>query len=229
MEQCIMQIVRIMETERANKREAYVSKWANLPESRKLPLSKEQYLLAFGSDTKRPIMLNSAGKGLTPNIMGEVRSYDTFNIKFREYPHVRWSVKYDPSDLSQILAVSEDGSLRFLLDAPHTQPMALAERRAGDAEALAEIWGFNKRLTNYVMNHISLAYDKVEALIAHNPMISTPLVRALICDSRGQHKDRKNQARLGNIDMDKLQVKTIGTTPTVSEQTFTEETPWNTY
>ncbi len=50
------------------------------------------------------------------------------NPKFRD---VRWAVKYDPDNLDHVLAVNEDGSLRFMLERKHVQPMALADRREG--------------------------------------------------------------------------------------------------
>lgn len=69
--------------------------------------------------------------GLRPTIGGIKRDYDCFDPKFREYAHVRWAVKYDPDNLDHVLAVNEDGSLRFMLERKHVQPMALADRREG--------------------------------------------------------------------------------------------------
>ncbi|MFR9546733.1 MAG: hypothetical protein SNJ29_14325 [Rikenellaceae bacterium] len=50
---------------------------------------------------------------------------------------------------------------------------------------------------------------KVEQLFAHNPQLDNTLARAVICDSRGQHKDRRNERRLAAVDVESIEVKTV--------------------
>ena len=74
--------------------------------------------------------------------------------------------------------------------------MALADRQAGDAEQLAIIANANKQLEAHVTDTLADAQHKVEVLFRQNPQLDNVLTRALITDSRGQHKDRRNERRL---------------------------------
>ena len=136
------------------------------------------------------------GSGLNIRILGQRRQYDTTDIAFRKYSHIRWNVKYDPDNLDNVLAVNEDGSLRFMLKEKYVQPMALADRQEGDAEQLALIAATNKQLEAHVSNTLAEAQQKVEVLFRSNPQLDNVLTRALITDSRGQHKDRCSERRL---------------------------------
>ena len=44
---------------------------------------------------------------------------------------------FDPADKTKVMAANGDGSLRFLLEEKYIQPMALRDRKEGDAEELA--------------------------------------------------------------------------------------------
>ena len=173
---CIQQICQIMEIERNNKREAYLSQWDKLSEDRKLPFSDEQYLLNFGSETGRKNSLE--GGGLLPTIGGIKRAYDCYDIRFRQYSHVRWTVKYDPNNLDKVLAISEDGTLQFMLENKYIQPMALADRKDGDAEALARVDNFNKMLGTHVNAKLALAAGTCQSLLAANPQLDFQILRA---------------------------------------------------
>ncbi|MFR2221993.1 MAG: hypothetical protein ACLS7N_03615 [Bacteroides xylanisolvens] len=121
------QIDRIMQMERQRKVEQFRKLMENLPAERRLPLSREQYLLNFGAETGHKNAIE--GSGLRPTILGMKRDYDCFDVRFRQYAGRRWTVKYDPDNLHEVLAVSEDGTLRFMLTEKYVQPMALAAAR----------------------------------------------------------------------------------------------------
>lgn len=192
--ECSEQIRMIMEMERAAKRSAYIKMFDKLPEERKLILTQEQYLLHFGAETGYTNALE--GPGLRPTLLGVKRDYDCFDIRFREYSHIKWTVKYDPDNLSEILAVSEDGSLRFMLEQKYEQPMALADRREGDSTQLARVNAFNERLEKKVTDEIVAAQQITQNLFNDNLRIDSTLSRLVLCDSNGQHKDRRNEKRL---------------------------------
>ena len=122
------QIDRIMQMERQRKVEQFRKLMENLPAERRLPLSREQYLLNFGAETGHKNAIE--GSGLRPTLLGMKRDYDCFDVRFRQYAGKRWTVKYDPDNLHEVLAVSEDGTLRFMLTEKYVQPMALAEARS---------------------------------------------------------------------------------------------------
>ena len=123
------QIEGIIQMERQRKVAQLRKMMENLPDERRLLLTREQYLLNFGAETGFRNAIE--GGGLRPTILGIKRDYDCFDINFRRYAGERWTVKYDPDDLGEVLAVSEDGSLRFMLTEKYVQPMALADRKPG--------------------------------------------------------------------------------------------------
>lgn len=203
---CRMQIENIIASERAAKRAEYLKRWAEVPEDRRLPLPTEQYLLNFGAETGYKNALE--GSGLNVKLLGARRSYDCFDLRFRQYAHIRWNVKYDPDNLDQVLAVSDDGTLRFMLESKYVQPMALVERTEGDAAELARVKQYNAQLEGHVKERLAVAGKRVEELFAHNPQLDNTLARAVLCDSRGQHKDQRNARRLAAVDMKAIEVKT---------------------
>lgn len=192
-EECMAQLAKMIEKERVEKRGEYLRLFAELPEEHKLPLTQEQYLLLFGAETGHTNAIEAMG--LRPTIGGIKRDYDCFDPKFREYAHVKWTVKYDPENLDNILAVNADGSLRFMLEKKHVQPMALLDRKEGDAEQLARVRNFNKELVSDVSRKLNKTYEKVEQLFNDNPQLDMA-TKLLLCDSEGQNKNNKSTKRL---------------------------------
>lgn len=220
-EGCRQQLAAFVERERAEKRAEYVKLFAKLPKERRLPLSDEQYLLTFGADTGYRNALE--GVGLRPTIGGIKRDYDCFDPKFREYAHVRWAVKYDPDNLDHVLAVNEDGTLRFMLERKHVQPMALADRREGDAEQLARVREFNRQLENDITERLALASNRVEQLFNDNPQLDVA-ARLLLCDSRGQNKNNKQTRRLQAHEIEDIEAIEIATVRRPALQIKDEDT-----
>lgn len=197
------QIDQIMATDRGRKVERMRAMMANLPEDRRLPLSREQYLLNFGAETGFRNAIE--GGGLRPTLLGVKRDYDCFDVRFRLHAGVKWTVKYDPDNLHDILAVSEDGSLRFMLIEKYVQPMALADRREGDAAELQKVREFNSRLEQGVSDTLALARGTAQPVIVKDNTLS----RLLICDSDGQHKLPKARQRLAAADVENLDVRIV--------------------
>ena len=200
------QITRIMEQERRSKVEQLRAMMEFLPAERRLPLSREQFLLNFGAETGFKNAIE--GCGLRPTLLGVKRDYDCFDIRFREHAGTRWTVKYDPDNLREVLAVSEDGSLRFMLTEKYVQPMALADRKDGDAEQLQRVQDFNRQLEEHVTTQLALQYSAGAEAIRELPQADT-LHRLLLCDSDGQHKLPKAQRRLKVADVEAIEIKTV--------------------
>ena len=146
---------------------------------------------------------------MRPTILGIKRDYDCFDINFRRYAGERWTVKYDPDDLGEVLAVSEDGSLRFMLTEKYVQPMALADRKPGDAAELQKVMQFNRDLEQHETEQLAEAYGKTEQLIQDNPQIGNILGRLLICDSDGQHKLPKARKRLQATEAEAVEIPIV--------------------
>ena len=197
-----MQIAGIIAMERAKKKEEMMKMIAQMKPEHRLPLSKESYLMYFGATTGLTNAIE--GCGLRPTLLGQKRNYDCFDLTFREHAGEKWTVKFDPEDLSEVLAVNEDGSRRYMLTEKYVQPMALAERKEGDAEQLEAVRTFNKALEASVEERLALAFEKTEQLIADNPRLENILGRLLITDSRGQHKLPKAEKRMKNEELTTL-------------------------
>ena len=189
------QIHAMMAAERTKKHEKMMQLLGKLPAERRLKLSKESYLLYFGDTTGQTNAL--CGGGLRPTLLGEKREYDTFDLTFRKHAGERWTVLYDPEDLTEVLAVNQDGTLRYMLQEKYVQPMALADRTEGDLKELQKVQKFNERLEAHVTDKLSEAYQLTEELIKDNPRVGNILNRFCLCDSRGQHKLPREQKRLG--------------------------------
>ncbi len=190
------QIHEMMAIERATKRQQFMEMYGNLTDDRRLPLTKESYLMYFGATTGLTNAIE--GCGLRPTLLGVKRDYDCFDVRFREHTGEKWTVRYDPDDLTEVLAINADGTQRFMLEEKYVQPMALAERTEGDAKALKRVNDFNKRLEEDVTERLAVAYERTEKLIADNPQLDNILGRLLIVDSKGQHKLPKAEKRLGH-------------------------------
>lgn len=192
------QISWIIESERALKREEFVSGYSKIPAECLLPMSLESYLLTFGQETGYKNTLE--GSGLNIKLLGERHTYDTFDLDFRKYAHLRWNVRFDPDNMQEVLAVSDEGDIRFILKEKYVQPMALADRRPGDAEKLQEVWDFNDKLKRAVIDHDRQATEIVRESFLQHPDLNNPYITGVLTDGRGQNKDRKNQYRLEYTD-----------------------------
>ncbi len=188
------QIEWIIESERAAKREEYMAGFSRIPADRLLPMSTESYLLTFGQQTGFKNTLE--GSGLNVRLLGERRTYDSFNLEFRKYAHLRWSIRYDPDNLHEVLAVSDEGDIRILLEEKYVQPMALADRRPGDAEELQRVKDFNDELKRTVIEYDRQATETARESLLRHPDLGNPYITGILTDSRGQNKDRKSQYRL---------------------------------
>lgn len=187
------QLVRFIEAERAQLHDEYMTRFEEMPETRRAALSYEQYLMLFGATTGQRNLLQ--GSGLKVTIGGVKHDYDCFDPNFRKYASQRWEVRYDPDDKSKVLAVSEDETLRFLCEEKYVQPMALADRKEGDAEQLRRVLDFNKRQELRIANQLGDYMETAVGLLDDTKALDT-LQKLMITDSNGQHKDRRNDARL---------------------------------
>ena len=216
------QIHQIMAYERASKRAQFMQMLGNLKEENRLPLSKESYLLYFGATTGLTNALE--GCGLRPTLLGVKRDYDCWDLTFREHAAEKWQVRFDPDDLTEVLAVNEDGSRRYMLKEKYVQPMALAERKAGDAEQLAAVRDFNKQLETHVTEKLGEAWQTVDRMIQDTDRQDALILgRLLLTDSRGQHKLPAAQQRMSQAAIAEVQYETVEPTPAMPAGWQTED------
>lgn len=216
------QINEMMRLERMAKYEEFMAGYGKLKPENRLPLSRETYLLNFGAETGFKNVLE--GCGLRPTILGVKRDYDCFDLTFRDHAAERWTVLYDPDDLTQVLAVNEAGTRRYMLEEKYVQPMALADRQEGDAQQLERVRTYNKQLETHTAERMALAFHTTQQIIEGTPALRGSIEdRLLITDSRGQHKDRRSQKRLTAADIDALEVEAIEVPITAHGDSDTEE------
>jgi hypothetical protein len=191
----IMQIERIMELERALAIDKFRAAYAELPDADKRLLNEAEYLHLLGEKTGETNRLSHAG--MIVSINGVKREYDSFDPGFRKLHYVDWTLKFDPSRPEQVLAENPEGTIRYLLQEKYVQPMALYDRKDGDSEQLQLVKGFNKALKADIMVGMDSDHQLVGDLFANNPQLNDTLTKLVLCDSKGQHKDRKSELRLG--------------------------------
>ncbi len=218
---CAAQIVAMIEADRALKVEGFKALYAEMPQEDKLLMGKEEFLYALGETTGYTNRISAMG--LVPTIEGVKKEYDSYDRRFRELAFTDWTVMYDPSDTTEVLATSADGTQRFLLTEKYVQPMALREREEGDALELKKLNDYNKVVKTEIIVKMMQDADNVEQLFNENPALNDTLTKFMITDSRGQHKDNKSAARL-NKEAKKVVAKQLRIEAKQEERTFKEQT-----
>jgi len=186
------QFAEIIEKERAKKIDQYMSMWTATSEDDKLEMSIENYLLTFGTTKGKTVQREASGVHKT--IDGIKYTWDCFNLAFRNYDHISWTILFDPTDMTKVMAVNDDRSLRFLLEKPYTQPMALKDRKPGDSGELQKVKEFNASLEKQVADFREQNILKMASVV---PMMlqNDTLQKFCLTDSEGQHKNNRNKGR----------------------------------
>lgn len=138
----IKQIDMIMAFERKMKLDQYLQRFEALPEADKVELNKAQMLEVLGQSTG--FMNSITGQGLIMSICGTRITYDSFDPVFRSLQHMRFNIRYDENDLSEVLAITEDGKHRFILNQKREIPMDARRLNKEDHQYLKSIRDFNK-------------------------------------------------------------------------------------
>ena len=195
---CCEQIEKMIEFDRSTKRADFIDGWTKMPESDHLAFNRTDFLYAFG-ETVAPRKLN--GDGVRLQLNGERFWYDCFDPEFRNYGHATFFLKYNPADMSEVMAIEnigtqkepKEGTVRFLLERKYEQPMALKDRKPGDFEELARIRRFNEEMNEDVTQKRKESGETVRAFFEeHAERLSDTLTAHVITDSLGRHKDVRN-------------------------------------
>jgi len=191
---CTEQIHEMIAVERRLKGNAYKKAYEQLKDDQKFIISPEEFLYRLGEtsgDTNR-----LTGNGVNFQVNKQKFVYDSFDPQFRKNRNVNWVLKYDPADMSSVLAANTDASLRFMLTEKYEQPMALAERINGDIAELEKVKRYNKELISDILDTQACDYQLIDGLIGRVPLLTETLGKLLITDSDGQHKNNKSHVRL---------------------------------
>lgn len=226
-----MQIEQIMQMERNKKITGYMNAWGKTQPEDKLLFGDTEYLLLMGETTGFTNSLS--GAGLKIMINGAEHVYDSFDSSLREHINESWIVRYDENNLSRVLISNatrlpsgkvkdEIGTLRFELEEKSNLPMALKEQKPEHFEERVRIGQFNKNLEQHALDKMIEVQNTVETIFNDNPQLDNTLARLVICDSRGQHKDERNDLRLGVESTKSLpnKRKTINPLPENDEEEY---------
>lgn len=210
------QIDGIIAADRAEKVDQYIENWNGTKNEFKSVLNFEMYLRYLGETTGFTNRLE--GPGLLATLNGQKLAYDCFDTNFRRQAHLDWALKFDPQNLSKVLAVNAKstksklveviGTYEFILEQKYIQPMALAERTEGDAFKLMEVKNHNLGIFNYITNEVCKR-DLLNESLFNRPELNDTLSKLLITDSRGQHKDRKSENRLQAKTQELIEVQVV--------------------
>ena len=218
-DEIIMEVAALMGVYRRDALPAYEAAMQALPAGERVVLGTRQYLSLFGENTGQTYSLR--GTGINVRIDGKPHQYDLLAdpedteamaeaIRFREKCWEKWSVVRDPLDTAHILVENKDRTEQYVLTLKDEQPMAIKDRKPGDYEKLAAIWKFNRALKEHVTETLS---GHQQRTIQTSPTPSEEglaepaiekrdyetLSKALITDSRGQHKNERYKAERGDF------------------------------
>jgi hypothetical protein len=192
----IYQINMMMQQERKTKIAEFVEKWSAMPEEDKVCLSKQDWLMTFG---KAHNYTNSiTGQGLIATLNGTQFIFDSFDPAFRSNQHLKWQIIYDECDMSQVLAVSEDNKLRFVLDSKRVLPMDLKSMQPEDHEHLSRIADYNKKRREEIVQTYIEDAQMVDELIGNTPLRLDDFDEAnlkLMFTHKGQQKETIQDAK----------------------------------
>lgn len=183
----------------------YLEAWNALPEEKRRPFSRIDWLAAFG--------LVAPPRKLRPNgiylqVDGQPYQYDSFDPEFRNYGHRSFFLRYDPADMSQVLAIENTGTEKrpieagacFLLERKYEQPLALMDRREGDFEELERVREFNRAMKEDIIQKRKASAETVRAFFEENEeRLRDTLTAHVITDSLGRHKDQRNALRTASL------------------------------
>jgi len=193
-EGCAIQLIRMIELEREKLRAEFIKAYTDIPQNVKKFVTQNEYLLHFGETTGFTNKVSH--NGLHVAINGRKLEYDSFDINFRMYAHLDWTIKYDSDNLQEVLAYNKEKNISFILTQKYLQPMALYDRKEGDSDELKKVWDFNKDAKTLVLETQAEDSRTINQMFTQNPELDNTLAKLLIVDSRGQHKDQRNAKRI---------------------------------
>lgn len=217
---CRSQLESVINAERSKKQMEFINKWQDVSNELRLPFAKENFLLALGETTGETNKLT--GEGIKMKIDGAHVFYDSFDMNFRKLNHIDWQVKYNPSNLKEAIAISPNGEYRFELEQKYVQPMAIADQIEGDAMERQRIKSFNKDTLSFIIEKRNENHENLQPIL-QNPLLNDTLAKHLLTNSRGQHKDQRNEPRKLQKNAEKVLLKQENAIEKFNQKTWQDE------
>lgn len=195
-EGCLNQIIKIIEKERRLKLPAYMEAFNQMPDDAKLLMDKIQFLRVFGAATKDTIRIHAAA--LNPQINNVRYQYISFDPAFASHRDVNWNIIYDENDMGEVLAISEDGRLQYILERKMVLPMDIYSTTQEHRDYRGRITQFNKdRREEIVQINISDA-ELVDEVLADGLTLDDEAeakMKLMFTDKNGQQKEAIQDAK----------------------------------
>ena len=193
-QECIKQIEKMIELDRKDTINDFMKGFDKIPQEFLSTMSQDYLLDVLGNITGYTNKLEP--NGIIPTILGEERCYDSFDLSFRMLSHIDWTIKFDPYNLTNVLAVSPDGKHKFLLQEKYRPSMAIADRILEDGAELKKVKDFNSYAENYIIEERAKNAEVLQSFFEGRPELNDTLAKMLLTDSLGQHKNQKSKERL---------------------------------
>jgi hypothetical protein len=191
------QLQAIMQSERSKKRAEFIRAYDSIPVEERLVLSRENMLIIYGK--KHTHTSTITGQGIIATIERVERVYDSFDPAFRALHHLTWQLWYMPGRPEQVMAVSECGKYRHLLEEKRVIPMSIKDAKSEDHEYLNRIGFFNKKRREEVISITASDADITRSLVAATPLslddINEATLKLMFTDKHGQQKDPIQKAK----------------------------------
>jgi len=187
---------KCMLKERMGKLDEYRKQWEAMPHEDQVTLSPEDCLIVFGKPHNE---LNSiTGLGLTATLEGQKITFDSFDPEFRALQYsTRFQIIYDPQDLSQALAVTEDGKRRFIVHNKMKVGMGYKNTTPEQLEYRKQINDFNRQRKEEIIQTALLDDAIVNELTGVLQLTNDEeaALKVMLTDDYGQQKERLQDAK----------------------------------
>lgn len=190
------QIEQIMQRERAQKADQYVSTWGDLDDKYKQEMGVMEWLEVFGQAVGATNKIT--GEGLVKQIDTVKYVYDTLDPDFRRNIHLDWQVYADPTDLTRVLVKSPDANKRFVLEQVREVPMDILSTTDEDREHLKLVRDYNKAMKADIAELYGHDADVTRAIVEATPLDLSnedELALKLMLTTNGQQKNKLQDAK----------------------------------
>lgn len=208
--QVVQQLQAIMEKERQLKKEAYLNLWNEMPVEDKTLFGIEDLLMVFGKEHTHTNRIT--GQGIVATLEGQHITYNSFDEGFRNLMYTnQFKLVYDEENLSQVLAVTEDGKQRFLLHKSVEIAMDIKGTTTAMLDYRKQITEYNQARKKEILDLYASDYELVEEMVANTPLNlsdANELALKTMLTINGQQKERLQDAK-GLVKVQRQQQKQL--------------------
>lgn len=196
-EACIEQIERIIRLERERKIIEYRDRWEAAPDETKQVMSKADWMMVFGEAVGSTNRIT--GQGIVKMIDGIEYTFDSFDPSFRKHINEDWQIIADKDNLSEVLVVSADGKLRFVLHEKRQLAMDAYSTTEEDNEYRQRVKQFNKDRETEIINMYEQDASIVDEVMKDIPLsldnYNEAALKLMFTNGTGQQKEQLQDAK----------------------------------